>query len=247
MFFEEKWIYFPTKYPNGDWQPAGIDFEEAWIHAQDGTKIHGWFFSHRRPERYVLYLHGNADYVANLAGLAQLYRDELRADILVFDYRGYGRSEGSPTESGLTLDGMAARKWLAHRSKVAESEIILVGRSLGGGVATTMAVETTPKALILQNTFSSLPDVAAYLYPWLPVRFMRNRFDSASKIGHCESPVFQSHGTDDEIVPFELATRLYEKIAAPKEFFPMQGGTHNDPDPPQYFIRLRNFLQRQLH
>jgi fermentation-respiration switch protein FrsA (DUF1100 family) len=180
--------------------------------------------------------------------MAEYYRDELQANVLVFDYRGYGRSDGKPNESGVTLDAMAARKWLSERVAVNESDIVLVGRSLGGGVATSIAANIVPKALVLQNTFTSLPDVAAEHYPWLPVQWvMRNRFDSISKIKKCTCPIFQSHGTSDEVVDFELAKRLYEQANSPKEFFQIDGGTHNDVDLPQYFIRLRSFLERHCY
>ena len=240
MFFEEKLIYFPTKYPVGNWE---TEHEDAWFEAQDGTKLHGWYAAHPQPKYHVLYMHGNADYVANLGGLANLYRDVLDANVMVFDYRGYGRSEGSPTEAGVIQDATAAREWLAQRAAVPESEIILVGRSLGGGVATSIATQVNPKALVLQSTFSSLPDVAALAYPWLPVKLvMRNRFDSMANIQKCDCPVFQSHGSGDRLIPIKLAERLHDSIRSPKSFFLIEGGSHNGSEPPAYFTQLREFL-----
>lgn len=242
MFFEEKLIYFPTKYPAGNWE---TEHEDAWFEAEDGTKLHGWYAAHSQPKYHVLYMHGNADYVANLGGVANRYRDALDANVLVFDYRGYGRSEGKPTEAGVIQDAAAARKWLAQRAAVPESDIILVGRSIGGGVATSIATQVTPKAIVLQNTFTSLPDVAALAYPWLPVKLvMRNRFDSMSNMQESDCPVFQSHGSSDRLIPLTLANRLHESIRSQKSFFLIEGGSHNDFEPPAYFTQLRQFLDK---
>ncbi|MCA9216235.1 MAG: alpha/beta hydrolase [Planctomycetales bacterium] len=243
MFIENSLVYFPQKYPAGGEWNAG--FEDAWFVADDGTKLHGWFAEHESPERHVLYLHGNGGNVAGLRYVAEVYRELLDANVLVFDYRGYGRSEGKPNESGVIQDSRAARRWLADRVGVAESEIVLIGRSLGGGAAISIASEIHPQALVLQNTFTSLPDVAQWHYPWLPVRWlMRNRYDSISKIGSIKCPVLQSHGTRDRVVPFDIGERLFQQIDSEKQFITLADGTHNQLEPAHYLDALISFLRQ---
>ena len=169
MFLENSLLYFPAKYPDGDWNPPGLVFEDAWFNAADGTELHGWFVPCENPRAVALFLHGNAGNMTHRDDmLRELHR--LGVAVLAFDYRGYGRSEGSPTEAGILADGRAARKWLAERAGIPESEIVLMGESLGGAVAVQLAAEAPARGLVLENVFCSLPDVAAFHYPWLPVQ-----------------------------------------------------------------------------
>ena len=150
------------------------------------------------------------------------------AAVLVFDYRGYGKSEGKPDEPGVLADARAARTWLAEKAGVAENRIVLMGESLGGAVAVDLAADGA-RALILENTFSSMPDVAAYHYPWLPVRLlMRTQFNSVAKIRSYHGPLYQSHGDRDSIVPLQLARRLFDAANEPKRFLLVEGADHND-------------------
>jgi fermentation-respiration switch protein FrsA (DUF1100 family) len=164
--------------------------------------------------------------------------------VFIVDYRGFGRSAGSPSESGIIQDARAARRWLAERAKVNEADIVLIGRSLGGAVAVQLAAEHPPRALILERTFTTLPDAAASRYPFLPTRLcMRNRFDSLLAIGRYHGPLLQSHGTSDEVIPFDLGSRLYDAaLSKQKCFISIPGGRHNDPQPAGYYERLREFL-----
>ena len=163
--------------------------------------------------------------------------------MLVFDYRGYGKSEGKPDERGVLADARAARTWLAQKAGVAENRIVLMGESLGGAVAVDLAADGA-RALILENTFSSMPDVAAYHYPWAPVRLlMRTQFNSLARIGSYHGPLYQSHGDRDSIVPLRFATRLFDAANEPKRFLLVEGADHNDPRMPQYYDKLREFLE----
>ncbi len=243
MFFEESLIFVPARYTRGDWQPEGLPVEDAWFEASDGTRLHGWFVARESPRAIVLFCHGNAGNVTNRAFLLRDLRDRLGVSALVFDYRGYGRSEGRPSEEGILQDARAARTWLADRADVAESEIVLMGRSLGGAVAVDLAAEEGGRALILESTFASLPDVAAHHYPWLPVRMlMRTRLDSVSKIGRYDGPLFQSHGTADRVVPLASGRRLFEAAGQPKRFVELPGADHNSPYPRDYYRKLSAFL-----
>jgi uncharacterized protein len=249
MFFEESMVFPASRYPAGDWHPAGIAFEDAWFKASDGTKLHGWYVPCRDAKETVLFCHGNGGNITHRIDLLRMLHDRVGASALVFDYRGYGRSEGSPSEAGILSDARAARAWLAARETIAESEIVMMGESLGGGVAVDLAARDGARALVLQSTFCSLPEVAAYHYPWLPARWlMRTRLNSLAKIGNYHGPLLQSHGDADTIVPFPLGRRLFDTANEPKQFLVIPGFDHNDGLPPQYFDALANFfaqLQKQ--
>ncbi len=168
------------------------------------------------------------------------------ASVLVFDYRGYGRSEGTPNEAGILADARAARAWLAGRAGIQADQVVLLGESLGGGVQVDLAASDGARGLILLGTFSSLPDVAAAHYPWwLPVRLlMRTRLDSLAKIGRYHGPLLQIHGDHDSIVPLACARRLFEAANEPKELVVIGGGDHNDPLSPRALQAIDQFLER---
>lgn len=236
MFFEESMIFFPDKYPTGFWRTDALSFpvEDAWFTAADGVKLHGWFVPCDAPRAIVLMSHGNGGNLTNRREmLARLHG--LRLAVLVYDYRGYGRSEGSPNEAGILADGRAARKWLAERAGIPESEVVYLGESLGGGVAVDLAAHDGGRGLILLSTFTSLPDVAAIHYPMLPVRMiMRSRLDSLSKIGRFSGPTLVAHGDADSLIPQELGRRLFEAAIGPKRFVNLPGSDHNE-DPPEFY------------
>ena len=245
LLLENTLLYPAPKYPQGDWQASFLQHEDVHFTSADGTKLHGWLVEHPQPRAIVLYCHGNGDCVAYLAPYLQQLRDEQQITIFAFDYRGYGRSEGSPGEQGILEDGHAAQTWLAERLKIKPEDIVLMGRSLGGGVAVDLAAKNGARGLILQNTFTSLPDAAACLYPWAPVRWlMKNRYDSLSKIGSYSGPVLMSHGTADDLVPCNLGRKLFAAISGPKEFVELDGGNHNDEESPEYYLALARFLDR---
>jgi fermentation-respiration switch protein FrsA (DUF1100 family) len=163
---------------------------------------------------------------------------------MIFDYRGYGRSEGAPDEEGILLDARAARRWLAARANTTEEQIVVMGRSLGGAVAVDLAARDGARGLILESTFTSLPDVAVDHYPFVPAGLvMRNRFDSLSTIARYHGPIVQSHGTADRTVPFHLGRQLFEAANEPKLFFEIEGGDHNDPQPRAWYDALSRFVE----
>ncbi len=247
MWLEETFIFIPARYPAGDWDPPALDFEDAWFEAADGVKLHGWYVEHPSPRAVILFSHGNAGNVTYRADILRTIPRRAEASILVYDYRGYGRSEGRPNEQGVYADARAARAWLAERAGVEPERVVLMGKSLGAAVAVELAAADGGRALVLKNAFTSAPDMAAVHYPFVPARLlMRNRFDAISKIGRYEGPLLQSHGTADRIVPFEQGERLFEaaKAAQPKQFMALPGLDHNDPAPPAYYDTLREFLGR---
>jgi fermentation-respiration switch protein FrsA (DUF1100 family) len=243
LLLENTLLYPAPKYPLGDWDAAYLEHEDVWFASTDGTKLHGWLVEHPQPRAVVLYAHGNGEHVAYLGPYLKQLSDELRLTILAFDYRGYGRSEGSPQEAGILEDGAAAQAWLAKRTGRPSTDLVLMGRSLGGAVAVDLAARNGARGLIVQNSFTSLPDAAARHYPWAPVRWlMRNRYDSLGKIGRYEGPLLASHGTADHVVPLDLGQQLFAAAPGRKEFFTIEGRGHNDPEPRAYYRVLDRWL-----
>src|SRR5262249_48171877 len=155
-------VFLPAKYPAGNWDPGGADFEDGWFSADDGTRLNGWYLPHAKPAAAVLIAHGNA---GNLTGYAEMLHrlpDRPQVSVMLFDYRGYGKSDGEPDEAGIIADARGARRWLAKREKIAEGDVVLLGESLGGGVMVDLAAEDGARGLVLAGTFTSLPDVAAH-------------------------------------------------------------------------------------
>jgi fermentation-respiration switch protein FrsA (DUF1100 family) len=240
---ERSLVYQPSRYPAGNWQPGGIEFEEAHFTAEDGTKLHGWFLEHPQPRAVALFCHGNGGNIAIWADALRHYHYRHGLTVLGFDYRGFGRSEGTPTEAGLIRDARAARQWLSERTGVPEARIVLIGTSLGGGVATQLAAEDGARGLVLSSTFTSLPDVGAEHAPWLTPRLvMVNRFNSLKAISRYKGPVLVSHGDSDELIPLEQGERLYEAAPGPKRLVVIRGGSHNDPPTEEFRLALDEFL-----
>ncbi len=242
MALEDSLLFFPTKYPTGDWKPAGLEFEDAWFTAPDGTRLHGWYVPAANPRAYALFAHGNAGHLADRAYTARMLAQDMGVSVLMFDYRGYGRSEGSPNEVGVLADARAARAWLAKRAGIDERDVVLMGESIGGAVMVDLAADGA-RGLILENTFTSVPDVAAHHYPWLPVRLLiQSQFDSANKITRYHGPLLQCHGDADEIVPLEFGERLFQAANEPKQFVLIPGGNHNDGRRAEWLRAIEQFF-----
>ena len=240
---ERRIIFQPAPYPTGEWHPPELAFEDAWIETDDGTELHGWFVEHPRPRAVALIAHGNAGNITSRAESLRILNERHGLSVLIFDYRGFGRSQGSPTESNLLADARAARRWLARRTGVAEQDIVLMGRSLGGAVVVDLAAKDGARGLVIASTFTSLPDVGAHHYPWLPIHWMMShRLNSLDKITSFDGPLLQSHGDSDEVIPIELGRQLHDAAPGPKQFIVIPGGRHNSPQSEEYRIALDAFL-----
>ena len=204
----------------------GLAFEDVMLQTSDGVNVHGWFVP-GESERVVLYFHGNA---GNISHRLYSIRDwhELGLSVFIIDYRGYGQSGGRPSEQGLYRDGEAAWQYLTGDRGIAAENIILFGRSLGGSVASWLAAREQPAALIVESSFTSVPDIGQEAYPWLPVRWL-SRFQHATRdeVQKATSPVLVVHSRDDEIIPFHHGEAIFAAANEPKTFLEIRGG-HND-------------------
>ncbi|MDH4068892.1 MAG: alpha/beta hydrolase [Ignavibacteria bacterium] len=237
-FFQEQMLFFPQQNLVATPAEAGLEFEEVSLSTNDGITLHGWFVPAGDSAPTLLYFHGNAGNISHrLESLKQFH--QIGLNTLIIDYRGYGKSQGAPDEEGLYRDADAAWHYLTATRQIPESSIVLLGRSLGGAVAAYLAAEQSPQALILESTFTSVPDRGAELYPYLPVRFLsRMNFDSYGRLAHVRCPVLIVHSPEDEIVPYSHGRRLYEAAPEPKQFLRISGG-HND----GFYLSATHYLQ----
>jgi len=221
-------VYRPGTELIGTPETAGMAFEDLTLTAADGVRISAWYVPARgEVAGTVLWCHGNAGNMSHrIQDCVQIVGRGY--NVLMFDYRGYGGSEGSPTEEGTFLDAEAAWKHLVEQRGQRPERIAVHGRSLGGSVAAHLASRHTPGALILESTFTSMPDLAADLYWWLPARWL-SRFDYATEqyVRQAKCPVMVLHSREDDMIPFEHGRRLFDAASEPKRFVELHG-RHND-------------------
>ena len=221
-------LYFPSREILQTPAAAGLAFTDLGFATRDSERIHGWWVPARTPSiGHLLLCHGNAgnigDRVAHLALLSAV-----GFDVLAFDYRGYGRSSGRPSEQGTYLDARAARDALLSRDGVDSSRVFYLGESLGGAVALALALERPPAGVILQSTFTSVRDMARVHYPLLPPALVPDAYPSLRRIPRLQAPLLVLHGARDEIVPLMHADALAEAAPAPKRLHVFPGVGHND-------------------
>lgn len=219
-------IFFPysqvTETPR-DW---GMEYEEVTLRTPEGLRLHGWFIPHPEADKTLLFFHGNAGNIAHRGDSVAIFH-RLGLNVFIFDYRGYGNSEGSPDELGVNEDARAAWRYLIKERGLKQEEIILFGRSLGGAVASRLATEIQPAALIIESTFSSARAMADEIFPILSrVVFLRFRFNTEANIKKVHSPLLMLHSPNDEIIPFRQGQKVFKAANEPKNFFEMTGD-HN--------------------
>ena len=241
---DELLLFFPSKFPEGDWSPKDLRFQDVFFAAADGTRLHGWYCPADSPRAVVLAAHGNAGHVVSRAPWLRYLQTRAKVSVFMFDYRGYGRSEGTPTVEGAIQDAAAARARLCELAAVKEPEMLLMGESLGGAIALQLAVKSPPRGLILQSTFSSLRDVADVHYPRLSWLVPRTKLDSVGQIAGFRGPLLQSHGTADRTIPFSSGAKLFRVANEPKQFVAIEKADHNNWLTDVYLKRLDEFITR---
>ncbi|HEY0456612.1 MAG TPA: alpha/beta hydrolase [Verrucomicrobiae bacterium] len=246
-WFEHTRVYVPSK----EVGPCslGCRYEEVQFQSLDRTPLHGWYFPALPNAQWanyaILLLHGNAGNVGDRLAFYQAWL-ELGTQVFAFDYRGFGRSGGKASEEGTYLDGQAAFRWLANRSS---PHIIALGKSLGGGIASELALREKIDALILQSTFTSIPDVGSELFPWLPVRWLASiHYNTLSKLPRIHVPVLIAHSREDRTVRFSHAERNFAAANEPKMFLELKGGHVEtiEADRASYIAGLRKFFSTCL-
>jgi fermentation-respiration switch protein FrsA (DUF1100 family) len=240
----DRMIFQPS--PGVDLTPEalGIEAESLHLPTEDGVRIHAFHLPAGGASRAVLFLHGNAGNAShrlpNAAALAGL-----GAQVLLLDYRGYGLSEGSPSEAGVYADARAGLAHLVETRGIPEGRVVLFGRSVGGAVAVDLAQDRALAGVILESTFTSLSEMARRVAGPLARIFVRSGFDVAGKISRVRAPLLFFHGDRDEIVDYRLGQRLFEVAPAPKHFETISGAGHNDTvevGGREYFARIGRFL-----
>lgn len=236
-------LFFPANFPEGNWEPTDLEFVDCYFENENGIKLHGWFCESAGPQFHILYLHGNAGNVATRVDLLKHVQLTTRSSIFIFDYQGYGRSEGQPSVEGLISDAQAARTAFGELQSISDSEMVLLGESIGGAIAIQLAADSSPRALILQSTFSSLRDLADLHFRKYASLVPSDMLNSEALIKSIHTPLFQSHGELDSVVPIELAKKLYQAANHPKQFIELEGADHNGTDTPEYWTKLDGFMQ----
>lgn len=228
--FQGKLLYLPNMPSRAlvaDPGDVGLQFETVRVQTEDGIELSAWYVPAGEAAPTVLFAHGNAGNISHRLETLQAFHD-MGLAVLIFDYRGYGESTGSPSESGTYLDAMAMWRYLVEDRGLEAANVVVAGRSLGGAVAAWLAAEVDPGAVILESSFTSVPKLAGELYPFLPARQLsRFEYDTEGYLSAVSSPVLIIHGKNDEVIPFEHGRRLYTAAAQPKEFVELRGG-HND-------------------
>ncbi len=228
-FSQSRMVFYPETGREIVATPAqlGLRYEDVQLRASDGISLYGWFIPATAPRGTVLFLHGNAGNISHRLDSVQMFH-RLGYTTLIFDYRGYGNSAGTPTEQGTYRDAEAAWRYLEEQKHISGCRIVLFGESMGGAIAAWLAVRHKPAALVIASAFTSVPDLGQRLYPYLPVKWLaRIRYDTRDSLRAVTAPVFIAHSPQDEIVPYEQGGELFAAANPPKQFLELAGG-HND-------------------
>jgi len=225
--FQPKFVYFPLAEIDYTPDMAGLAYEDIYFKTEDDVELNAWFIPVEGARKTLLFFHGNGGNISHRLDSLKIFH-ELGLSVFIIDYRGYGQSQGTTSEQGTYRDAEAAWRYLTETRGIPDKDIIIFGRSMGGGVATWLSIRHTPDLLILESAFTSVADMAKHYYPYLPAHLLtRIKYASIDRIDAIKCPILFSHSQTDEIVPFELGVQLFKQAQAPKMFMQMQGG-HND-------------------
>lgn len=247
-FIERHFIFFPERSFLSEPSEWGMNFKDVYFTASDGVKLNAWLINAGDDAPMVLWFHGNAGNIADRIENAKLLFDR-GLSIFMVDYRGYGRSEGKPSEKGINKDAQAAYDYLlAHGVEV--DNLIVFGRSLGSTVAIYVASHNTCAGVILESAFTNMADMARRHFPILPgMGGFKRKFPSIDRIGSIDEPILFIHGDEDEIVPYELGRKLFEAASGDKNFYTINGAHHNDTyhvGGKEYFDRFEQFARGKI-
>lgn len=247
---EEKFIFYPSEKIDETPRDLGLAFDDIYFAAGDGVRLNGWFVPYAGAQTTLLWFHGNAGNISHRVENIKLLHDKVKINVFIFDYRGYGRSQGKASEEGTYRDGEAALRYLRARGDRAAKKIVFFGRSLGAAVAADLATREECSALILETPFASIREMARAAFPFLPIGpLLRTRYDVLEKIRRVRTPLLVLHGDQDEVVPFAQGKSVYEAAPQPKEFYTIRGAHHNDTyivGGEAYFAVLKNFIEQAL-
>lgn len=222
-YFEKSNIYHPNKIIERNPKDVGLVYEDVDLETEDGLQINGWFIPQNLPSATILFCHGNAGNDSDRLDTIQFFHS-LNWNIFIFDYRGYGKSQGKPSEIGTYIDTIAAYQYLESRKDIDKSKIIYYGESLGGSMAIELARKIRPAGVIINSTFTSVPDMSKEFYPWLPIQWLiKNKYDNISKIKDIHCPILIMHSQEDDIVPYTHGKRLFDAANQSKEFLDLKG------------------------
>lgn len=226
-FIQEKLIFLPTRLPDNYQYQFDVPFEELNLDSEDGARLNAIHFKCQEPKGVILYFHGNAGNLARWGEITQSFT-EFNYDLVIMDYRSYGKSKGRLSESALYEDGQLFYDYVIRQYK--EEEVILYGRSLGTGIATRLASQNNPGKIILETPYYSLKDIGQKKFPYLPVKWLlKYEFNSYEYVQNISCPIVVFHGSNDEVIPLESGKKLFESIPnSDKEFYLVQGGRHNN-------------------
>lgn len=231
LFFSQSRLLYLPNLPSREViatpEEVGLAYEPVTIVTEDGVSLDGWFIPARQSRGVLLFFHGNAGNISHRFDSLKIF-NELGLATLILDYRGYGRSQGRPSEEGTYHDANAAWRYLTEQRRIAGEDIVFFGRSLGAAIAAYLAAKHTPGALIIESAFTSIPDIAAEVYPFLPARWLaRFHYNTKAHLRSVSCPVLVVHSRDDDIIPFAHGRRLFTAANEPKQFLEIRGG-HND-------------------
>jgi len=238
-FLEKTVVCFPQKGHDGRPEDFGLKAKDLFFETGDRVRLHGWLFTAQPKSPYLLWCHGNAGNISHrLENIALLLAEGI--NVFIFDYRGYGRSEGTVSEQGFYRDALAAWECLLQEGPTSPSQVVLFGRSLGCAMAVDLALKVPAAGLILESGFPHLGTMARYHYPFIiSEKFLSARYDSQSKLARLKMPLLVVHGSQDGIVPISLGRRLFQAAPEPKAFYEISGADHND----TYLIGGKSYFQ----
>lgn len=244
VFFETMLLFPAPPESAGEWNVSKFNAKEEWVASKDGTNVHVWCLQHASPRATILFSHGNGETLGFLGWELAAMRDKWSVNVIAYDFRGYGKTGGQANQKNILEDAVAVSSWAKDQTEWNTVPLIPMGRSLGGAAALEMALDLKSPGLILDRTFSSIVDVAAFHYPVFPVRWlMRNRFESEVRMAGYSGELLQLHGDSDRVVPLRFGKKLFDACPSDsKTFLEVKDLGHNDEWPREFWAAVARFL-----